>query len=51
VDAIQTISGVHLAFMASAVTLQETQFANKNFHGKVAMDIVFQRIKNRTKIE
>jgi hypothetical protein len=29
--------------MASAVTLQGTQFANKNFHGKVAMDIVFQR--------
>jgi hypothetical protein len=47
-DAIRAIPGVHLAFMAPAVTLQ---FANKNLHGKVAMDIVFQRKKNRTQIE
>jgi hypothetical protein len=44
-DAIRTIPGVHLAFMASAVTLQGTKFAIKNWHGKVAMDIVFQRKK------
>jgi hypothetical protein len=49
-DAIWTIPGVQLAFMAPTVTLQGTQFANKNFHEKVAMDIVFQRKKNRTQI-
>jgi hypothetical protein len=35
-------------FMASAVTLQETSFDNKNLHGKVAMDIVFQRKKQNS---
>jgi hypothetical protein len=44
-DAIRTIPGVDLALMASLVTLQGTWSANKNVHGKVTMDIVFQRKK------
>jgi hypothetical protein len=34
--------------MASAVALQGTQSANKNFHGRMAMDIVFHRKKQNS---
>jgi hypothetical protein len=48
-DAIWTIPGVQSAFMASTITLQGTLFAYKNLHGKVAIDIVFQRKKTELK--
>jgi hypothetical protein len=34
--------------MASTVTLPGTESANKNFHEKVSMDIVFQRKKQNS---
>jgi hypothetical protein len=45
------IPGIHVCLHGIAVILQGMLSANASFHGKMAMDIVFKREKNRTQIE